>query len=203
MHFKKQHNTTIKDYKEKFPDSKIETEEYSKVREINKQKASEKLAQRWKQIKETGGNAINVAKVKPTNQKTNEFESKVSILAEESTVLCTYKNSRKNTLDEKLYILSYLDSIFKNHPVENNYTIRKVGPTNMVEYNYISDISIPSLFINIEFPNSFWHNSDKYVLSENIRNQTLKENGWTVINIYEATPSIDDLQEELKKLNLL
>ena len=56
------------------------------------------------------------------------------------------------------------------------------------------DIFIPSWKIGIEYDGAYFHNSDKSTARENIKNETLAENGIHLIRIKESTSRFEDTQ---------
>lgn len=110
------------------------------------------------------------------------------------------KDSNGLIPQSKLKILNYLNEIFPDHGVENNYFIIKPSIAGRHEYKYVTDITITDLMIDIEFPNSFWHNMDS---PKPIRDENLSRDGWTIINIDSRMPTIEDVREHLLSRNLI
>lgn len=146
-------------------------------------------------------NIVNMTK--EINPKIEEIaESSKDFLIQLNDILkyknTEYKDPRNITTPEKVAIMSYLMSVFSY--VENNYFIEKWTLNKFLAYRYVTDISIPSLQIDIEFPNAFWHNSD---VPSSVRDNVLKKDGWTIIKIMSVNPCVDDVQKELLRLKLI
>jgi len=99
---------------------------------------------------------------------------------------------------DKLKILNFLLSYF--HDIKNSYYIEKTNISGHLEYRLITDICIPKEKLNIEFPNTFWHNMD---VPKRNRDSILKNDGWIIIDIPGAKPSISDIKNILKDLKLI
>jgi len=99
---------------------------------------------------------------------------------------------------DKLKILDFL--LFYFYDLKNSFYIEKTSLSGHLEYRLITDICIPSLKLNIEFPNTFWHNQD---VPKHSRDVILKKDGWRIINISGSKPSITQIKESLKKYNLI
>jgi hypothetical protein len=99
---------------------------------------------------------------------------------------------------DKMILLNFLLSKFTD--VQNNYFIEGFSINNIMIYKYVTDISIPDRMIDIEFPNSFWHNYD---VAKASRDMHLKRDGWKIIDVNSRMPKLDDLKFELKKWKLI
>lgn len=124
------------------------------------------------------------------------FISKISNVIKRKNVV--YVDPRNLTSPDKIELITYLMNIFSN--IENNYFIEKITLTGFLVYRYVTDIANPTLKIDFEFPNAFWHNQD---VPKIVRDPILKRDGWKIINVMSSRPSIEDLEIELKKLKLI
>jgi hypothetical protein len=98
----------------------------------------------------------------------------------------------------KQNILDYLYTKFSD--VGNNYSIVKMMSSTRVEFRLITDICLVSEKINIEFPNSYWHNFD---IEKITRDSILENEGWKVLNIDSTIPTVDDVIKSLQENNLI
>jgi len=97
---------------------------------------------------------------------------------------------------EKLEILDYLIGIFPD--VQNNYRYEGRTLAQIIEFIIMTDIAIPSKNIDLEFPKSFWHNID-YCRPDGVKNPTMRQNGWDVIEIDSTHPDVEDVKKILKE----
>ena len=110
-----------------------------------------------------------------------------------------FPNPGNSIHKDKIKFLNVLLMYFGNN-VKNSYFINKMNMQGGIEERIVTDISILNKKINIEFPNTFWHNFD---ISKSIRDSKLKLMGWKVIDISGPKPSIQDLKKALQKFNLI
>jgi len=213
-HLKKFHDISIEEYKLKYPDISIASEAFrakqklknvklfndtpaeipvNKQEEINFDQISEEI-----KIEET--NEFDIDKI-PVVSK--EFANEVSNFIEEVKTFTTGNQVKfpdpKNIIHRnKLKILNFL--LFYFNDLKNSYFIEKINKNGILESRLITDICIPSKKLDIEFPNTFWHNRD---VPKHNRDTTLKETGWKIIDINESNPTITDVKNALKKFNLI
>jgi hypothetical protein len=97
---------------------------------------------------------------------------------------------------KKYEILTFLLNFLKD--VKMDYPIEIFDGQGVLLFSAISDYADPFQLINIQFPDTFWHNRDLDGENPN-RDRKLQENGWKVINIKSNSPSINDIEKELRK----
>jgi len=97
----------------------------------------------------------------------------------------------------KANILEHLRTYFSN--VQENYMIQQINSAGHMEYEFITDFTDPVLKVNIQFPNTFWHNRGR--LDDHNRDRKLSSNGWKVVNINNKFPSLKDIDKILKPKN--
>jgi len=112
-----------------------------------------------------------------------------------------FKNNEIDEIDpeyeyvhpEKVNILKFLKRLYPQ--LENNYAVEQRNYEDTIIFNYITDIADPITKVIFDFPNAFWHNSDKKQLS--VKKRHFAQTGWRVITIPNAHPTTKDLMEEL------
>ena len=112
-----------------------------------------------------------------------------------------YPNPNNNIHKSKIKFLNFLVNYFSDMDyIKNSYYVDKMSGSKLEE-KIITDISIPIVKLDIEFPDVFWHNKDNN--AKEIRDEKLKQMGWTIINMTGSNPSVDDLKKNLEELNLI
>lgn len=115
-------------------------------------------------------------------------------------VVTTYPDPTGIIHSNKLKILNYLLTLFPLSELKNSYFVEKYSKSGFLEERLITDIVLIRRKINLEFPNTFWHNRD--IPKEN-RDSKLRSMGYKIIDILGSKPSIEDVKSALKKFNLL
>jgi hypothetical protein len=209
----KKHHMSLSDYKEKFPDAPITSAQY---------KAKQKFLKGNLFAKEKDNPVINeidlgdlTLKTEPKVDVEIEGINKVSLPFKEVTgkgreVVVSQLQIKKSDkvqlrpqlqiMPEKRKIIEFLQNIFPATSVINNFMIEKFYRDGSLEYQFATDIAIPSRNIDMEFTKSFWHNSQ---ISDPSRNHKLERDGWTIVEIREASPSIDMIKSYLKHRKLI
>ena len=188
----KTHQLTLKEYKEMYPDAVLITSEY-----IEKQKRSHDPHRKNpilpKQVETKPGIVVEKKLVFKSEEKPKE--SKPIAYA----VCNPKKENKKNILEDKEFIIEYLGERFIGNKVINNYFIESWTLSGYMSYRLISDIAIPSLKLDFEFPNAFWHNLDR---PKQVRDSILEKDGWTVITVEDKNPTVQSIEKQLKKFLL-
>jgi hypothetical protein len=100
-------------------------------------------------------------------------------------------------MDAKKYeILTFLLNFLKDAKMD--YLIEIFDGGGGLIFSAISDFADPFKMINIQFPDTFWHNRD-IVYEDPNRDRKLSDNGWKTITIKSKSPSINDIEKELRK----
>lgn len=202
-HLMKAHGMTSKDYKLKYPNNSLQSDYHrSKIAKSKKKFWDIKKGKIAIDNMKTEDLSILADKIsskinKDDIKSTVRNESKIEELDVTVNVNTNYKEfpGATNIPKGKLNILNKLISI-TNSKIYNNYFITKLTINKHMVYNIVTDIAIPELKLDLEFPSSFWHNSDSYV-SKTVRDKILTEDGWIVVNFKTPSPSIDELKEVL------
>jgi len=185
-HLIKTHNMTFEQYKEKWP--KYPT-------------ASKNFISSHKNNFRNSKDEISLDSIPPIDKNlTSKWETMIDGVKNNDTYtskILEYPNS-DNINKKKLQILNGLISYFPD--IENSYFIEKFTLAQFLQYRLITDMAIPSLKIDLEFPNTFWHNKD---LPKEARDPILINDGWTIVNIPGDTPTIEKILNILKNYNLI
>lgn len=185
QHVFKEHGITLKEYREKFPGSNINTESYRKILSNNMRHKKQI------EIKDLEKAPI-LDKTKIPEIKDIDLFKKVDELRDFTVKSKKYFDNKHSSMpDDKLQILNFLVSIFSEEIIDS-YFVTKFTMTGSVEYMLVTDIAIPSLKIDIEFPNTFWHNYDR---PKEIRDSILINDKWKIININNRIPKISDVEK--------
>ena len=201
-HLMKKHNMTTSEYKDKFPGAPLngsafgKTVKFSKTSPFKKDQNSPKT----KPISDDVIREIELSPVfDPTTAPITEvlkyFEPPKPVSKPKKVV---YPDPSNSIHPEKHEILNYLLNIFPT--VTNNYSYEGKTVAGHVEFILITDISIPERKIDIEFPNSFWHNEDR---PKGVRDPILKKEGWKIIDILHTNPTIFEVKEALEFAKLI
>ena len=97
---------------------------------------------------------------------------------------------------KKYEIFQFLINHFPDIKMDYKIEIRDLE--NNVLFGTISDYSDPFLKVNIEFPDTFWHNMDECGDDLN-RTRKLEEHGWKVISIKSPSPDIKKIEKAIRK----
>lgn len=175
-HIKKCCGLSFSEYKSKYPDAPLTSEQFNKMSKYGKVTdlfqetiiAAQELIEEQPEIPDE---EILKQGIVPKKIKKNMFEQKK---------------------DEIQQILQkYLPSVQQNYEI-NEYTL-----TGHLLLYAITDFADPILKINVEFPDTFWHNRLQYVVPQ--RTYHLKRCGWKVIEIKGNAPTKEQIEKEIKK----
>jgi hypothetical protein len=134
------------------------------------------------------------------SQKISSFIDDVKDISKVIIIDRKYPESN-NIHKSKIKFLNFLVNYFSDMEyIKNSYYVDKMSGSKLEE-RLITDISIPIIKLDIEFPDVFWHNKDNN--AKEIRDGKLKQMGWTIIDMVGYNPSIEDLKKNLEKLNLI
>ena len=182
-HLKKEHNTTMKEYKEIFPNVPVSSLSFRankrfKNVEIFKDESKENEFDLDK-IPEVKIDEFNLDKIPTVDSKTSKeaknFLEDVKNFSKEYKV-SEFPDPTNSIQRHKLKILNFLISYFPD--VRNSYFIEKHSLSGMMEYRLVTDICIPSIKVDLEFPKTFWHNID---LPKFNRDERLKKREYVLV----------------------
>ena len=188
----KTHNVTFDEYKLRYPEAPISSKEFNKLGKIGKDKnvfveqeltSIEKEEKKIKKMLEE--NDIPEKDVEPTIDQEIDFDK-------------AYKEMQPKDKDvfalSKDKILDHLRAFYTN--VKKDYMIQVFDIQNHMLFEFISDFADPVLKVNIQFPNTFWHNRMAY--TDVNRDKKLSDYGWKVIRIETRAPKFKDIQEAIE-----
>ena len=162
------HDVTYSEYKLRFPDAPLSCEEFT-------------ASSKYGKVKE---------------MFTFEDETKVEEEIEDEPEIEYHIEKVINIKKEDLFTRS------KNKMVEHLklffFHIQKDYMISFPSFQYISDFADPILKIDVECPNTFWHNDTS---GDTTRNQKLKSMGWKVIEIKSKAPTYEDIEKAIKGYN--
>jgi very-short-patch-repair endonuclease len=187
------HKITYSEYKLRFPEAPLSCEEFNVLGKYGKEKQIF-VEHELKKLDDV-----------PDEPKIQEIDDDIPendvepIIEEEidfGQILETAKPVSKDICDiSKDKILDYLKALFTN--IKKDYKIQEFLSDNRMLFEFISDFSDPVLKINIEFPNTFWHNE---MVRDLTRDDKLKEHGWKVIRINSKNPTFKNITDAIESL---
>lgn len=181
------HNITHSEYKLRFPNAPLSCEKFNAMGRYGK----EKHIFVEKELKKLDEPEIDTDipdhDVNPTIDKEINFEQLLEDVKPKSIDICG---------KSKDIVLDYLRAFFTN--IKKDYMIQIFSMDNMMLFEVISDFADPILKINIECPNTFWHNKMAY--DDPSRDSKLAEHGWKVIKINSRAPSNKDISKIIQSL---
>lgn len=184
------HNIKYNEYKLRFPDAPLSSEEFNASSKYGKEKTLfvEKEMSKFEDESKLPNEEIEEIVVDEEPEIEDEID--LSMLLEKE----------KQDLDimavSKNKILDYLRAYFTN--IEKDYMIDQCGLDGLLKFHFITDFCDPVLKIVIQFPNAFWHNREMAIdLNKNVK---LKQYGWKVIEFNSISPSFKDIGDRIESL---
>ncbi len=181
-HLKKEHGLTFEGYRSQFPDAPISGEKFSKTMTFARTKLF-----REEPIDE-------IPKIEQLFDQNFEEKLKDFSNYRKPKTFIDDGVTPKGKLDILNFLLAYFDE------VENNYFIEKYTLSGHLDYRLVTDIVDLKRKIDFEFPNAFWHNKD---VAKPHRDLRLSGDGWTIVEILSKSPNVKEVEEELRKKNLI
>jgi hypothetical protein len=173
----KTHNLKYSEYKNKFPGAPITTEEFKAISKYSKPskytEEDHKLLGEERIIDDIPviDDEFEMPKIETTKKFSNPIEAK------------------------KYGILTFLAEFLPS--VKQDHMIVVTTVQNVAIFQTISDFADPVLKIDIEFPDTFWHNQDM-ISNDPSRNGKLIENGWRVVTVRGNAPTNKDIEKALR-----
>lgn len=183
------HGVSYDEYKYRFPDAPLSSSEFKKRGMMGKDNTIF-VKETLKEIEDADTNFKEIQQeefpdFEPTVDDEVDFEKSVQDELGNNDIFSAAKNK----------ILDHLRTFFTN--VRKDYKICVYNPSNILLFQFITDFADPVLKIDIEFPNTFWHNQDSCVDSN--RNYKLKESGWKVIEIKSKAPTYEEIKNAIER----
>ena len=187
------HKITFSEYKLRFPDAPISCEEFNAMGKYGKEKnifVKDELEKIEKddevEIQEID---IDIPEhdVEPVVAEEINFQEVADSAKPKVEDACSIAKDK---------ILDHLRAFFTN--IKKDYMIRILLLNGDLIFESITDFADPILKIDIEFPNTFWHN--RMAHDDLNRNLKLKEYGWKVIKIESKAPSFKDISKAVNSL---
>jgi len=185
----KKHDITYKQYRLKFPDAPVTNEEFA----IKSLYGRNKDMFKPKEEPEPDEFTLSDDSVIGDEEVVDEEIIKIQdfgIVEKDDTPLDPIAKMKKT-------IFNHLSMYLPN--VRQNYFIQEKTLGGQTTCNYITDFADPVLKVNVEFPNTFWHNQDPY--HDPLREEKLKDSGWKIIKIKGAGPSLKKIEHALQDIN--
>lgn len=170
------HNIVYADYTRRFPKAPLSTQEFTARGRYGKTKIFDD-----NDTDEIGPEQLNEEKEPEIEELVIE---KLSKSQENITPMDTMKAK----------IIDHLKLYFAN--VRKDYLIRQFGIDNGLKFEFITDFCDPILMVVIQFPDTFWHNSEAAI--DLNKNYKLSQYGWKIIEIPTPSPSFELIDQYLK-----
>lgn len=183
-HLSSNHSIKYAEYKLRFPDAPLSSEEFNASSKYGKDKqvfVKEEL-EKLEELPDDIGEEIEV--VEP------EIEDEIDIKN-----LLEDKKSKDICCTSKDQILDLLRSYFTN--VKKDYLITQKD-AGMVVFEFITDFCDPVLKVVIQFPKTFWHNREAF--DDPNKKLKLETFGWKVVEINTNPPKLKDISVALERL---
>jgi len=195
----KTHNTTMAQYRLRYPDAPLVSKGTRDRMKVSLTESIRKSKVKEVDIGETENHKDDIVEEEVKIEEPEVEEIIVEEEVEEITPVVEEEtfSLKKDNLDKiirsKEEILDILLTYFSN--VKMDYLIRKLNLTNNLIYEHITDFCDPVLKVVIDFPNTFFHNTDRYV--NLARDATLENDGWKIIKIKNLSNIRKQLDKEL------
>lgn len=206
QHLKKSHDTTIEEFRQKYPDAPLTSLQFKSKQKYKYTKVfdeSKEVKNINPEVKIEEREEFDLDKTpevpKDLKSSVSNFIEDVQTFATNAYSITEFPNPNNLIHKEKIKILNLL-FLFFQEDLQNSYFIEKISLSGTLEYRFITDICVPSKKIIFDFPNTFWHNKD---VSEFNKQQRLLKDGWKIIEIRGTLPSFKQIKESLKKFDLI
>ena len=210
-HLERKHDTTIKLYREQFPEFPIVSKQFMAKQQRQRstlfQGAEEEKKKEVEEVLETiRRNEDFIEEGEPEIAlPIEEDETRIPKIEEvdfEKEPLPVPPKDEIEFLEtspqEKIDIVRYLKGIFPH--MKNNFAVEKRGLHGEMHYQLVTDMADPKLRVIFSFPRSFWHNE---TLDFNRLKEQLIADGWDVVVINSRNPSIGDVEKVLRTSDLM
>lgn len=184
------HNIKYDEYKLRFPDAPLSSEEFNASSKYGKEKILfvEKEMSKFEEEIELPDE--NFEEIVVDEEPDIEEEIDLGLLLkteiEETDVMDRSKTK----------ILDHLRSYFTN--IEKDYFVRQFGVDKHLKFEFITDFCDPVLKIVIQFPNAFWHNQEMAI--DPNKNLKMEQYGWKVVEFKGLNPSLKEIGDRIESL---
>ena len=187
-HLSTKHNIKYNEYKLRFPDAPLSSEAFGNVTKYGKNQTIFVQKEMSKFEEESD---LNI-----DNEQLEEIIVNEEVeIAEEMNLSKILDSKPKNFIsNKKNQMLDYLRSYFTN--IQKDYSIEQYGPDGLLKFVFITDFCDPISKTVIQFPNTFWHNREQWVIPN--KNRRLEQYGWEVIEFKSNCPSFKEIAKRLK-----
>ena len=189
-HLKRAHDMSLKEYRKKFPDAPITSQEFdaiNKYKDDGPFQPSEKVRvvdDLLKELVDSEEQDINPI-IDGLIEDASKASSEDIVIEIERPIEFKDKNTIFHYIKEKLPY------------VKNNYMINKLDSMGRLEFQVITDISDPVNKIDFEFVNAFWHNEMQPRPMN--RDEKLEDEGWKIIK-FKTIPSKSELDKAISQV---
>jgi very-short-patch-repair endonuclease len=180
-HLSGKHNIKYGEYKLRFPDAPFSNAEFAARSKFGKEKGI--FNDDEVQVEELGDIQKEFDGLEDPEIH-DEMEIDISKLTE------TVRKYKDPMQEKKSRILDHLRTFFSN--IQQDFMIQLIDGGGKLHEEYITDFADPILKVNIEFPDTFWHNQGNVDL---MRDEKMKMYGWKIIKISGAAPSLSKMTE--------
>jgi very-short-patch-repair endonuclease len=175
----KTHDVKYSEYNNKFPGAPITTEEF---------KALSKYSKPSKYTEED---------MKILGKET-VIEDDIPVIDDDFEIPKIHVAKKfDNPMDaKKNEIFSFLIDFLPNLKMDHLIEVKDIQ--NILIFSTISDFADPFLKINLQFPDTFWHNVANW--EDPNRDAKLQENGWKIITVKSTSPKIKAIEKKLREI---
>lgn len=193
----KKHGITYDEYKMKFPDAPLSTDEF-KIRGTHGK--FKDLFEPKKQDEEIGEEILITEEEYPPDDIVEEI-IKEAVDEEEEKIKKLGDSEKQKPKDPikamKRRVYDGLSIYFSN--VKADYVVEDKTIGGKTKYSYITDFCDPMMRIIFEFPNTFWHNTDFFL--DPMKYEKLRQDGWKIIVIKSKAPTVKDIERAIGKVD--
>jgi len=183
------HNIKYDEYKLRFPDAPLSSEEFNASSKYGKEKTMfvEKEMEKFEEEIDLPDEEVEEIIVdEPDVEEEIDLHKLIEQEAEETDVMARSKTK----------ILDHLRTYFTN--IEKDYMIRQYGVDKRLKFEFITDFCDPILKIVIQFPKAFWHNQEMAV--DPNKNYKMEQYGWKVIEFDKMDTSLKEISARVESL---
>lgn len=185
------HNIKYDEYKLRFPDAPLSSEEFNAISKYGKEKVIFVETELTKFKDKILDEDVEKITIEPNDDEPSiedEIELRAVLEGErkETDIIAKHKNK----------ILDHLRTHFTN--IQKDFKVRNVGMDGRLKFEFITDFCDPVLKLIFQFPKTFWHNSELAI--DPNKNEKLKQSGWKVIEFKSLNPSLQDIEIRIKSL---